>query len=60
MQIISSKDNEQIKAIKKLKKNYPELNNYNIKDIFKSITFDNGVEFSKWENIEKYFNRVRD
>lgn len=42
------------KAIKKLKKNYPELNNYNIKDIFKSITFDNGVEFSKWENIEKY------
>ena len=27
------------KAKKKKKKNYPELNNYNIKDIFKSITF---------------------
>lgn len=43
-----------IKAIKKLKKNYPELNEYNINDIFKSITFDNGVEFSRWKDIEKY------
>ena len=42
------------KAIKKLKQKYPELKDYNIKDIFKSITFDNGVEFSKWEDIEKY------
>lgn len=42
------------KAIKKLKKKYPELKDFNIKDIFKSITFDNGVEFSKWEDIEKY------
>ena len=43
-----------IKAIKNLKKKYPELNEYNINDIFKSITFDNGVEFSKWKDIEKY------
>ena len=42
------------KAIKKLKRKYPELKDFNIKDIFKSITFDNGVEFSKWEDIEKY------
>lgn len=42
------------KAIKKIKQKYPELKEYNIKDIFKSITFDNGVEFSKWEDIEKY------
>lgn len=43
-----------VKAIKKIKRKYPELKDYNIKDIFKSITFDNGVEFSKWEDIEKY------
>lgn len=43
-----------VKAIKKIKRKYPELKDYNIKNIFKSITFDNGVEFSKWEDIEKY------
>lgn len=43
-----------VKAVKKIKRKYPELKDYNIKDIFKSITFDNGVEFSKWEDIEKY------
>lgn len=42
------------KAIKRIKKRYPELKDYKINDIFKSITFDNGVEFSKWEDIEKY------
>ena len=42
------------KAIKKIKIKYPELNDYNIKDIFKTITFDNGVEFSKWKDIEKF------
>ena len=42
------------KAIKKIKKRYPELKDYKINDIFKSITFDNGVEFSKWKDIEKY------
>ena len=42
------------KAVKKIKRKYPELKDYNLKDIFKSITFDNGVEFSKWEDIEKY------
>lgn len=41
-------------SIKKIKKKYPELKDYNIKDIFKSITFDNGSEFSKWEDIENY------
>lgn len=44
------------KAIKKIKKKYPELKDFKLKDIFKSITFDNGVEFSKWEDIEKYLN----
>lgn len=42
------------KAIKLLKKKYPELKDYNLKDIFKTITFDNGVEFSKWKDIEKF------
>lgn len=42
------------KAVKKTKKKYPELKYYKLSDIFKSITFDNGVEFSKWEDIEKY------
>ena len=42
------------KAIKKIKTKYPELKDYNIKDIFKTITFDNGVEFSKWKDIEKF------
>ena len=48
------KANTIYKAIKLLKKKYPELNDYKLSDIFKSITFDNGVEFSKWEDIEKY------
>ena len=48
------KANTVYKAIKLLKKRYPELNDYKLSDIFKSITFDNGVEFSKWEDIEKY------
>lgn len=39
------------KAFYKLKNLYPD---YNIKEIFKSITFDNGVEFSLWANIAKY------
>lgn len=43
-----------VKAIKKLKHKYPELKDYKINDIFKSITFDNGVEFSNWKEIEKY------
>lgn len=43
-----------VKAVKEIKRKYSELKDYNIKDIFKSITFDNGVEFSKWEDIEKY------
>ena len=42
------------KAVKLLKKRYPELKDYNLRDIFKSITFDNGVEFSKWRDIEKF------
>lgn len=43
-----------VKAIKKLKTAYPELKDYKINDIFKTITFDNGVEFSNWKDIEKY------
>ena len=48
------KANTVYKAVKLLKKRYPELNDYKLSDIFKIITFDNGVEFSKWEDIEKY------
>ena len=43
-----------VKAFKKLKLKYPELKDYKIYDIFKSITFVNGVEFSSWKEIEKY------
>ena len=42
------------KAIKLLKKRYPELKDYNLRDIFKTITFDNGVEFSRQKDIEKF------
>ena len=48
------KANTVYKAVKLLKKRYPELNNYKPSDIFKTITFDNGSEFSKWKDIEKY------
>ena len=48
------KANTVYKAIKLLKKRYPELKDYKMSDIFKTITFDNGVEFSKWKDIEKY------
>ena len=48
------KANTVVKAIKKLKNKYPELKEYKINEIFKSITFDNGVEFSNWIAIEKY------
>ena len=48
------KANTVYKAVKLLKKRYPELNDYKLSDIFKTITFDNGVGFSKWKNIEKY------
>lgn len=40
-------------AFYKLKRLYPD---YNIKELFKSITFDNGVEFAEWELIAKYLN----
>ena len=39
------------KAFYKLKQLYPD---YDIKNIFKSITFDNGIEFSEWLAISKY------
>ena len=48
------KANTVYKAVKLLKKKYPELDDYKLSDIFKSITFDNGVEFSKWKDIEKF------
>lgn len=38
-------------AFYKLKTLYPD---YNIKKLFKSITFDNGVEFADWKLIAKY------
>ena len=45
-----------LKAVKKIKKLYPELKDYKLEDIFKSITFDNGVEFAKWKQIQKYLH----
>ena len=54
IKIKDRKANTVYKAIKKIKQKYPELNDYKINEIFKTITFDNGVEFSKWEDIEKY------
>lgn len=48
------KANTVYKSIKKIKRKYPELSDFKLKDIFKSITFDNGVEFSKRKDIEKY------
>ena len=47
-----------VKAIKKIKQKYPELKDFQINQIFKSITFDNGVEFSKWEDIQKYLKTI--
>lgn len=43
-----------VKAFKKLKLKYPELKDYKIYDIFKSITFVSSVEFSSWKEIEKH------
>lgn len=45
-----------LKAVKKINNLYPELQDYKLEDIFKSITFDNGVEFAKWKQIEKYLH----
>ncbi len=47
------KANTVYNAFKRIKKYYPD---FNPKNVFKTITFDNGVEFSKWENIEKLFD----
>lgn len=47
-----------LKAVKKIKQKYPELKEYEINKIFKSITFDNGVEFSKWEDIQNYLKTI--
>lgn len=42
-----------LKAFNKIKLLYPDLD---VKTIFKSITFDNGVEFAGWKTLEKKFN----
>ena len=47
-----------LKAVKKIKQKYPELKDYKMSDIFKTITFDNGVEFSNWKGIEKYLKSI--
>ena len=47
-----------LKAIKKIKQKYPDFKDYKLNDIFKSITFDNGVEFSRWKEIQKYLKSV--
>ena len=54
-QMVVKMQNRKAKTVRnafyKLKKLYPD---YELKDIFKSITFDNGVEFSDWRLIAKY------
>lgn len=50
------KANTVLKAVKKIKRLYPELKDYKLEDVFKSITFDNGIEFSKWKDIEKFLH----
>ena len=47
-----------LKSVKLLKTRYPELNEYKINEIFKSITFDNGVEFALWKDIQKYLKTI--
>lgn len=57
--VIKMKDrkaNTVLKAVKKIKRLYPELKDYKLEDVFKSITFDNGIEFSKWKDIEKFLH----
>ena len=54
IKIKDRKANTIYKAVKKIKQKYPELKDYKLNEIFKTITFDNGVEFSKWKDIEKY------
>lgn len=57
--VIKMKDRKSdtiLKAVKKIKKLYPDLKDYKLEDIFKSITFDNGVEFAKWKQIEKFLH----
>lgn len=57
--VIKMKDRKSdsvLKAVKQIKFLYPELKDYQLEDIFKSITFDNGVEFAKWKQIEKYLH----
>ena len=52
------KSNTVLKAFKLLKSRYPELNDYDISEIFKSITFDNGSEFALWKKIQKYLKTI--
>lgn len=56
IKMIDRKAETVFRAIKKIKKFYPELKDYKLEDIFKSITFDNGVEFAKWKQIQKYLH----
>lgn len=42
-----------LKSFYKLQKLYPD---FDVKKVIKSITFDNGSEFSCWNKVEKYLN----
>ncbi len=53
MKLPNKKSEEVIKAINKLEKKYKN----SFKTKFKSITFDNGVEFRNWSGIEKSYDR---
>lgn len=46
------KANTVYKAVKLLKKRYPELNDYKLSDIFKTITFDNGSDFLNGKTLK--------
>ena len=47
VKMIDRKSDTVLKAVKNIKTLYPELKDYKLEQIFKSITFDNGVEFAK-------------
>lgn len=51
IKVANRKTNTIYKAFHKIRKFYPD---FEPKDVFKSITFDNGSEFSCWEKIMKY------
>ena len=46
---------EVVKAVDRLERKFEKLKKGSFREIFKTITMDNGVEFSDWEGIERSF-----